>query len=313
MDGITDRHQKIFNNIRNFSQVFCSSRLTRKNVELFFNELIKFDPLDKTQFELSFKVREDILNRGEIRLLNLDSNAYSCRNQELYLLRLASYEMIMKDRVFNPQKEKILSILESISNMPLDLYAGVDIQDSNFLFAFWLILGGVKKDGSISYAKHAKKIFNKVFNSIGVRPQFVVRPKDILNLGFDIDRNDAFYKIYYFLNKNTQHLVSKQELDKTKRISVFLGPNRRHWFFISERYKIGISAKKLIRKKVYLEFLDIVHTKDKQTFDLLAEIFKIIGCPYNAMDLKLFLGALDARIVIIAFETDGTVTFYIRI
>jgi len=313
MKGAKNRHQKTFINIKNFSKVFCISELTQKNVKLFFNELIRFDPLDKTQFELSFKVREDILNRGEIRLLNLDINTYSCHSQELYLLRLAAYKKIMDSRIDNPQKEKIFSILESISSMPLDLYAGADVRDDNFLFAFWLILGGVKKDGSISYAAKADKIFNKVFNDIGIKPRFAVRPKDILNVGFDIDKDDIFYKIYYFLNKNTRQLVDKKELEKTKKISAFLGSDKRYWFFISERYKIGESAKKSMRKKIYLEFLDIIHTKDKQTLKLLAGIFKIIGCPYKTEDLEKYLGVLDARIAIIAFETDGTVTFYIRI
>jgi len=313
MEGIADKHQKTASNISNFLQVFCISKLTQKNVDLFFNEFVRFDPLKKTQFELSFKVREDILNRGEIRLLNLDINTYSCRSQELYLLRLAAYKKIIYSRTHNPQKEKIFSILESISNMPLDLYAGADIQDDNFLFAFWLILGGVKKDGTISYAKHAGKIFDKVFSAIGIKPRFAVRSRDILNIGFDIGGKDIFYKIYYFLNKNTQQFVSEKELEKTKKISAFLGSGKRHWFFISERYKIKKSAEKSIRKKIYLEFLDDILTKDKQTLDLLAGIFKIIGCPYGAADLKKFLGALDARIAIIAFESDGTVTFYIRI
>ena len=111
MKGAKNRHQKTFINIKNFSKVFCISELTQKNVKLFFNELIRFDPLDKTQFELSFKVREDILNRGEIRLLNLDINTYSCHSQELYLLRLAAYKKIMDSRIDNPQKEKIFSIV----------------------------------------------------------------------------------------------------------------------------------------------------------------------------------------------------------
>lgn len=301
------------NNVGNFSKIFCASKVTQENASSFLQELIRFDPLHRTEFELSFKVRDAILNQGEIRLLNLDINTYSNSSEKLFLMRLKAFERIMEKRCKNPLKEKIISAIRSISETPLDIYIGADIKEHSFLFAFWLILGGVKKDGSVNFTTGANDIVAKIFSTLDIDRAFSVDEKDILNIGFDIDEKEIYYKIYYFLNARTEKLIEKSALGKTKIISSFLGDRYKHWFFVSERFFIDKSIKKLQRKKFYLEFLDVVHTRNNETYEILEGIFRIIGCPFAISDLKKYLEVLDARIVIIAFENDGTVTFYIRV
>lgn len=304
-------HTQTIENVARFADVFECTSATKKNVHGFLHELLRIDPLHKTQFELSFKVGNDILNRGEIRILNLDIDTYSHRSSELYMLRLEAYKKIMA-RCKNPKKEKIFQALELLKDAPLDLYAGADINNDEFFFAFWLILGGVKPNGDITYTTKSVEIYQSLLKQLNMEGNSKLAPKDILNVGFDIGKEEIYQKIYYFLNEYTKSFISKKEYAMVKYIDIKLADTYRHWFFVSERYIIDKPSKKPERKKIYLEFLDYVDTKSEKTFAMLSEVFKIIGCSYDAFALKKYLGVLDARIVIIAFEESGTVTFYVR-
>jgi len=79
----------------------------------------------------------------------------------------------------------------------MDLYIGFDAKNDDVLFAFWLIFGGVKRTGRISFWPYDfGSILNNFFERAGFRKPGSVK-KDILNLGVDIGKADSFYKIYY--------------------------------------------------------------------------------------------------------------------
>jgi hypothetical protein len=272
-------------------------------------QLISLDPFGLTQFELSFKVNKDI-EKGKLRILNLDGEAYSYASKESYLKRLNEYYSLVKKHNSNPFLVKLFHSLKSIANNPLDVYIGADIERNKHLFAFWLIFGGVQKNGKINFNRDCNRMMGQIFDNLKIKPNFKIT-KDILNLGFDIDDKSFFYKIYYFLNKDNHKFLSKNEKSKISRITDFLGDKYRYWFFISERFKIG--KKELNRKKIYLEFLDDIKMEDDKTFDLIRDLFKIINCKYNIERLKSILKNINGKVVIFAFENNGTVTFYLRI
>lgn len=306
-------HKQTLRNINNFMKSGGVSLKTKKSVNDFFVKLRENDPLDLTEFELSFKVKDRILNNREIRILNLDSKAYSYASQKAYLSKLLAYKKIIWEKTKNPLKKKIFAALESISFHPMDFYVGADIKDENYLFAFWLILGGVEQSGKINFVKNPEKVLDSIFKVLGIKPAYKINPMSVLNFGFDLGGKEAFYKIYYILNKENAAHISAKEKKTVSKIVDFLGKKYRHWFFVSERYTIDDDQNDLKRKKVYLEFLDIMRTNDEKTHKMLSGIFDIVGCPFSQIKIKNTLGVLDGRVVIIAFEEDGTVTFYIRI
>lgn len=305
------QHQKSFKNILSFLDYLKISFLTKKNVISFFNELAKIDPLGLTHFELSFKANKNIIERGKIRILNLDAKAYSYLNEKNYLQRLDSYFSICKKKISNPVLINLFNALRSVSATPLDVYLGADIKNNDYLLAFWLIFGGVKRNGRINFISNSDAAISKVFNNLNIKKLFSGNKK-ILNLGFDIDNKSLFYKIYYFLDKNNLNEAGQSGRRKIKEIIDFLGNEHRYWFFISERYKVG--AKNMGRKKVYVEFLDDIATGDEKTLPLLRKLLGIMGCNLSFVWLKGILSSIpEGKIVILAFEPDGTTTFYIRL
>lgn len=306
-------HSKTEQNLLRFTGAFNASEATVVNLLAFFRQITSEDEEERTEFELSFKVRDEIVHKGEIRLLNIDAEGYSYKSQTDFLKRLLLYKKIMWHKTSCPQKKRIFTALQEVAKTPLDLYGGADIFEKDFLFAFWLILGGVEKNGRVKFAKNADLILKNTFSSLGIMPAYKVDSGDVLNIGFDLDQKKAFYKIYYILNKETEKFINRREKAIVDSLEEMLGKSIRHWFFVSERYIIGENKRPPGRKKIYLEFLDPILTADDGTYDLLEKIFKLIGCPYGMVQLRKTMGVLDGRIIIIAFEEDGTVTFYIRI
>jgi hypothetical protein len=313
MNSKKNRHVKTKRNLLEFAKAVKVSKSTKRNLLWFFNQIVEADPLAGTEFELSFKVKDEILHKGEIRLLNIDAEIYSYKDQAVFLKRLLLYKRIMWHRTTCPKKKIIFSALTDLSKTPLDLYGGADIFEENFMFAFWLILGGIKKNGQINFIKNAKSVLVDIFTALGIRPDFAVEPEDILNVGFDLEKEAAFYKIYYILNKKTEKFINKKEKGVVSKLAKLLNGLIKHWFFVSERYMISGVKGRAGRRKVYLEFLEPVLTSNAETYVLMAKIFEIVGCPFKLDLLKKYMGVLEGRIVIIAFEEDGTVTFYIRV
>lgn len=313
MSNKQEPHSKVGKNLRRFARKVGASEDTMRNLFWFYEQIVAGDILGKTEFELSFKVRDEFLHKGEMRLLNIDAEGYSYKDEVSFLKRLLFYKKIMWSRTLCEKKRQIFSALETVAKTPLDLYGGCDIFGNKFLFAFWLILGGVEQTGKISFIKNADKVLKRLFDALEITPLYEVDAGDILNVGFDLEKKDAFYKIYYILNKKTERFINDREKGVTVKLGKLLGNSIKHWFFVSERYKIGKASKNPGRRKIYLEFLQPVFTAEDKTYELMAKIFDIVGCPFEISQLKKYMSILDARIVIIAFEEDGTVTFYIRI
>ena len=297
-------------NVLNFTDIYTASPLTQKNTISFLKKLIKLDPQCLTKFELSFKVNHTLNKDEGIRVLNLDSKAYSYTDNGAYLKRLGQYQSIVNDKIKNPFQEKLFSALASIADTPIDLYLGGDFHENSYLFAFWLILGGAKRNGKIKIMKNSDLLIKRLFTSLNITPTFKIT-KDILNIGFDINDSDFFYKIYYFLNKENYQSISTAQRKWLKKFIDFLGDKYKYWFFISERYRLGDEG--IGRKKLYLEFLTDLGTKEKRTHKIIAELFKIVNCHFKISELTSILNSIDGNIIILAFEPDGTTTFYIRI
>jgi hypothetical protein len=306
-------HKTARGNLDRFSDSIGVSKRTKRNLFRFFDEIAEDDRSGKTQFELSFKVRDDILRRGEVRLLNIDAESYSYRSEAEFLRRLLLYKRIMWNRTSCERKGAIFSALEAVAKTPLDLYGGADISGDDFLFAFWLIFGGVEKTGEIRFIRNADAVLGNLFSALGVSPSFKVDPKDVLNVGFDLDDVFAYYKIYYILNEETKRFIDEREKEVVRRLSEELHGAQKHWFFVSERYIMDGKPHSPGRRKLYLEFLEPVRTGDVATYALMGRIFRIVGCPYDPERLRQDMSVMDAKVTIVAFEDDGTVTFYVRI
>lgn len=304
------RQDLVRNNVVSFVDACETSAQTKTNVLGFLDFLCEIDPQHLTQFELSFKLKQDFQNIHCVRLLNLDSKAYSYKNPQEYQKRLNHYFDFLGPKISNAFKQPLYQALEILVSNPLDLYFGADICEEEYLFAFWMIFGGAQKDGTIRFDRNSNELVRRMFDSLEIKPSFEIN-RDIINVGFDIDQSHLFYKIYYFLTRKNYQSVSPSERKRVKDIINLLGSRPDYWFFLSERY--DTADNQLVRKKLYLEFLGDHLTTDSQTYVLLKKLFRILGCTFPIARLQQMLERLTARIVILAFEPEGNITFYVRI
>lgn len=269
------------------------------------DRLIKADPLGKTKFETSFKVSNNRIP-PKIRFLNMDSNAYSCKSGALFLERLKLYRGLMAGKTRNPSLPDLMEALAAIFRTPMDLYFGADIDGRGFLFAFWLIFGGVKRDGSISFWRYDfEKIIRGALDRIGLKGPGRIR-KDILNLGFDISDKDIFYKIYFLCRERVLPRSNFTGLMRSinQRFSAF-----RSFYFISQMYdKNG----ECVKEKLFTEFLEDIRPGSRKMRELLGGALKISGSKMPAEALSEVIDSISGRVSLISFENDGTMTFYIR-
>lgn len=307
-------HLKARNNLLGFAQRMGILAPTKKNLLWFFENVSKSDELEKTEFELSFKINKGVLNRREIRLLNMDAGVYSYYNSLNFLKRLLFYKKLVWRKTGCVKKKEIFKALENVAKTPVDLYGGADFFNEDISFIFWLVLGGAEKKGKIKFIKDPDVLMNNVFLALQIKPSFKAGVSDILNIGFELNDTDPFYEIYYVLNSKTELFIANDEQRKVLRLKKLLDDKVKHWFFVSERYRI----KKKVEddpegRKIYLEFLDQIHLSKEETYEMVQGIFNILGCSYDKLPLKEVLSSIDGRIVIIAFDGDGLVEFYIRI
>lgn len=305
------KKKKIKENILRFMECVGSSPDTIKNVMAFTDGLIKADERGLTKFELSFKIGDNTITE-EIRLLNLDNEAYSYKNRLEYLKRLKKYFDIMKQNIINPSGTKdVVEFLRATSIVPMDMYFGSDIKDNSYAYAFWIILGGLLPDEKVNFVKFPGIVFDLFQRNIGHAPVDISSLKDVINLGFDITDDGCFYKIYYLLDKEKKNKQNSIFFNKIKEIKNDLGSDLRYCFFASERNSMvnGESS----RKKLYLEFLTKPNTSSTKTRELLKLILRWGNCRFDHQRISDIVKAIEGRLVIVAFEDGGTVTFYIRL
>jgi hypothetical protein len=266
-----------------------------------------FDPYKLTTFEFSFKIKNKKMPR-EVRFLNMDPDGYSCKNKRLFLKRIELFEKILEKKCRNKDYKLVVNALKDISNTPLDIYFGADIKKDDYTFGFWLIFGGVKRDGKVNFWSYDfSKIVNSLLQDTGMKKSVELR-KDILNFGFDITPDELYYKVYYLCREKIMQNSIFTEL--MKEINSKLN-NFKYFYFWSEMYtKEGNKVK----EKLFIEFLEDLWSREKKLISiLLLNISKIKKIDINPHNLIKKISKIGGRISLISFEADGTLTFYMRL
>ena len=291
----------------NYMQVMNCSEETKKNSLWLVETLLKNDPENRTKFEISFKIKNGEISK-EFRFLNFDASAYSSSSRAGFLKRLNLFRQIMKGKIKNTKAGKVFQALEEVAVTPIDLYFGADVKDENFLFAFWLIFGGVQKDGRVEFRPYdTNKIIKKILKKIGARiPKL---KSDILNFGLDVDNQDLFFKIYWLHNFAKDGILTDRTFaSKIKKIRDSL-KDWRYFTFISEKYNL---EGKCQYKKLFTEFLDPISAQYENLRDFLETNLKLADSNFDCQKLLKIIKSINGRIALVSFEVDDTLTFYIR-
>ncbi|MCK4521735.1 MAG: radical SAM protein [Nanoarchaeota archaeon] len=282
------------------------SEKSHENAIELLNILTHFDPYNLTKFEFSFKVKDGEINK-DVRFLNIDADAYSCRNSKFFLKRVQLFEKILERKCINKDFKKVVSALKRMSNTPMDLYFGADIQDESYLFGFWLIFGGVKP-GKISFWPYNfDRIIDSSLRAIGLKKHKLLK-KEILNLGFDIGKDSLRYKVYYLCREKVlqNHTFTGLMKEINENLDDF-----KYFYFFSEMYD---EEGRLVKEKLFVEFLEDVKNDDEKAIKkILERLLKIKGLNFNLKELNSALFKCGGRISLISFEQDKTLTFYIRL
>jgi len=298
---------KILHFFKKYSKAIDASEITQKNTLSIVKKLIRYDPLDITTFEISFKIKRDNL-LNQIRFLNMDGDAYSCKNPLFFLSRLRIYKKIIEGKVNNPLLTDIFKALSWVARTPMDLYFGADIKKDNYLFSFWLIFGGVKRTGEVSFWPYDfNEIVENILKIIKFKPPEFLK-KEILNFGVDVDNKNLFYKLYYLIREksNYAYLVDFNKI--IRKINRALSDFKYFYFFSQMYNKKGVCFK----KKLFLEFLQDIHYESEKINELLTKILKINNSHFELKRLLKIIKLISGRVSLISFEIDGTITFYIR-
>lgn len=269
-----------------------------------------FDPLQKTQFEYSFKVRASGLD-PTVRVLNMDANGYATRNTRLFSARMDVFEVILKRYSSNKETARIVRALRNVSQTPMDLYFGVDSLQGQATYAFWLVFGGVKRDGKLNYVSYnVPAIMRDLLKTSGMKPP-KASPGRVLNFGFDVGPKECFYKLYYLCDKPALSARWRPVITRVKRdLSGY-----KSFLFRSELFN---ASGKLLKEKLFVEFLEDVWLSPRASLDGLmqglfatASSLGMMPTARRSESLRA-LKAIGGRLGLVSFEQDGTMTFYIR-
>lgn len=294
-------NQKRF--VKNYLNAIKASPKTTKTTLSLVDTLINNDPYRLTEFEVSFKIKGDKIS-DYARLLHFDYNLYSCVNSYLYLKRLGLFESIIKSKLQGKFIINAFDSLRLVAETPLDLYFGFDTKDNEYLFAFWLILGGMHRNGMLSINPNSKKILTNVSKRLNIKIK--IPKQKILNIGLDLGSKGFFLKLYY--------LYDKYLLFDTKLLTLIRAAQKRlspykHFIFVSDKLN---SKSQIIFKKVYFEFLEDISPKNRELSEILHSILKIGGSEFDEYRLFSIIKKINGRISMVAFGSDSSITFYIR-
>jgi hypothetical protein len=189
----------------------------------------------------------------------------------------------------------------------MDLYFGFDVHDNDILFAFWLIFGGVKRTGDVSFWPYNfNSILRNFFNTSKSKMPNILN-KEILNFGVDLGKSGLYYKFYYLCREKilTNHDFTELMKSINKSLKDF-----KYFYFFSEMYDEG---GKLVKKKLFIEFLEDIMNDDKKMVNIIVRsLSRINNINFNHSQIKNVLHKCGGRISLISFQLDGTLTFYIR-
>lgn len=296
--------QTFFNN---FIDAIGCSEGTKKNGLWLVNTLIKNDPENRTKFETSFKIKNGEISK-EFRFLNFDASAYSSSSSTGFLKRLNLFHQIIKEKTGDKGIEKVFQALKEVAVTPVDLYFGADIKGNKYLFAFWLIFGGVQKDGRVEFCPYdTNKIIKKILKKI--RGRVPKLKSDILNFGLDVNDKDLFFKIYWLHNFSKDGILSNSTFaSKIKKIRNSFR-DYRYFTFISEKYNL---EGRYQYKKLFTEFLDPISAQHEKLEDFLKTILKLANSNFDSQKLLKIIKSINGRIALVSFGVDDILTFYIR-
>lgn len=291
--------------LRRYISTMSSSSIENKGSLAITDILLKYDPFDRMDFEVSFKIAKNTLLPG-LRFLNIDANLYSCRSTDAFLLRTNLCRNIVANHLRSRNADKVFTALEKVSLTPMDLYFGFDMNNSDYVFAIWLIFGGVKRDGEVQFWPYdLERIARSFLKELGLRMHRVLE-KNLLNLGIDISGNKLFYKLYYLLrdkaNSSNKFSILRRKIDAC--LSDF-----RYFYFYSNMYdKNGTEVK----SKLFIEFLeDLPHTSARLPGALDA-ILDINNSDFKHKHLMEIIKKIGGKVSLVSFEPSDTVTLYIR-
>ncbi len=238
----------------------------------------------------------------------MDADAYSCKNKFLFLKRLGLYTSLMNKKASNPFLPGLIDAFSEISDTPMDLYFGADIHNDSYIFAFWLIFGGVKRNGAASFWHYNfKGIVNKFLARVGLKKTTLLK-NNILNFGIDIDERQIFYKLYYLLTEKSNEikslLFSRLIKDIDKKFSNF-----RYFYFFSQMFDKNAQC---VKNKLFVEFLEDITLRSCKINELTSKAGEICGDRLDERVLSHTIKSIGGRVSLISFENNGSATFYIR-
>lgn len=277
-----------------------ASAATRRSAAGLLRGLSAADPHLLTKYEFSFKTGPGAASR-EVRFLNIDADAYSCRGRQFFLRRLALCGRLMGAAGRSGNGKRVLRALRRAADTPMDLYFGADIRGKSALFAFWLIFGGVKRDGRASFWPYDfQKLAGGLLKELGLREP-PAPDREVLNFGLDIGEEITF-KLYYLCREKVMKGSPFQALMEKLNDRLWFA---KFFYFFSRMYD---ASGRLIKEKLFIEFLEDVPCRDG------AKVGRVLaGLPVRgAAGAKRTLAACGGRISLISFEAGGTTTFYVR-
>lgn len=289
--------------VNNYLKAVKCSRLTIDRANAIIRDIVANDPYGLSEFEVSFKVTGSVVG-NECRVLSFDNNLYASLNPYIFLERLKIFQGLIKKRLPAKRLKEAMRALGAAAGEHPDLYFGFDARGSEYLFAFWLILGGVKPDGSVKIKPAARKILGDALDILGLKLKL---PKmDILNIGLDISKDELFFKVYYLLGKS---LLIEPYFKSLIACAALILKDYEYCTFFSERFDL---SGKMIFKKLYFEFLQNVSFDDKNLPEFITSLSALGGLTADRDKVLKIIKDIGGRISIIAFGSDNSVTFYIR-
>ncbi|HNX82420.1 MAG TPA: hypothetical protein PKL77_09785 [Candidatus Omnitrophota bacterium] len=290
---------------KNYSAALHISNLTFLNSSRIVQKLYSFDTSHETHFEFSFKLQQNRLIPS-CRFLNMDSQVYSCKSQLYFLARLELCRKLMKNKAPADLVERSIRAFEFASRTPMNLYFGADVFNKAYLFAFWLIFGGVQKNGNVTF-------WNYDFKQIIMRMAYLLRcsfpigilKRNVLNLGIDLGPKEIYYKLYYLCRGNSlDDAVLREKMHALKSIV-----RQKHFYFFSEMFDAKGNR---VKTKLFIEFLEDIVPWSANINQLLSAVLHVTGSMFDEKRLFRVISGIGGRISLMSFENDGTITFYIR-
>ncbi len=285
---------------KSYLEAVRASEKTRKNTLSIVKMLSHADPLRKTKYEASFKIKNNkILPISGFT--NIDANCYSCKSKQDFLLRLHLYEKIIRHKIKNPLLRDAILALREVSETPMDLYFGAYIDISGFLFSFCLIFGGTDKNGIVTYWPYdINKMILNILKKMGLKPPATLK-KNIFHMSINISEHDIYYELYY--EKVPIERIFEPQIKKIKDNFA----DCQHHFCSSQAFnKKGVCT----GQKLFLYIPNGFNTNTKSLNKLLKKVNGVGKINLEPKGLLKALASVKGEINLLGFEPGNAINFY---